>query len=50
MSEWTEDNPTDAGDWPAPSQDVLRELEPPALVWADPDVAASWPIRPTARD
>jgi hypothetical protein len=50
MSERSDDNANDAGSWPLPSSDVLRELDPPALVWSESDSAASWPIRPTARD
>jgi len=51
MSERNDDNANDGSDWPLPSQDVLRELEaPPALVWSEPDSAASWPIRRSARD
>lgn len=50
MSERNDDNANDAGAWPLPSQDVLRELEPPALVSPESDAAASWPIRRSARD
>ena len=50
MSELTDDSAKDAAGWPLPSVDVLRELEPPALVWPEADSAASWPIRRSARD
>jgi hypothetical protein len=50
MNERNDDNANDAGGWPLPSQDVLRELDPPALVWPDADSAASWPIGRSARD
>jgi hypothetical protein len=50
MSERSDDNAKDGSGWPLPSEDVLRELDPPALIWSDPDPAASWPIRLTARD
>jgi hypothetical protein len=50
MSERNDDSANDGGGWPLPSEDVLRELEPPALVWSESDAAASWPIRRSARD
>jgi hypothetical protein len=50
VNERTEDNANEAGGWPLPSRDVLRELEPPALVWTDSEPAAGWPIRRSARD
>jgi hypothetical protein len=50
MSERNDENANDAAGWPLPSQDVLRELEVPALVWSEPDSAASWPIGRSARD
>jgi hypothetical protein len=50
MGELNDDNANDAGGWPLPSRDVLRELEPPELAWPESDPAASWPIRRSARD
>jgi hypothetical protein len=35
--------------WPLPSRDVLRELDPPAVVWSENDPAASWPLSLPAR-
>ena len=35
--------------WPLPSQDVLRELDPPAVVWSEAEPASSRPTGPTAR-
>jgi hypothetical protein len=50
MSERNDDSANEGGGWPQPSEDVLRELEAPALGWSEPDSAASWPIRRPARD
>ena len=49
MSDQTDDSANDADDWPLPSRDVVRELEPPAVVWPRPEPAANRPTRPTAR-
>jgi hypothetical protein len=49
MSEHTDSNANDADGWPLPSRDVLRELEPPVLVWSEPEPAATPRTRPTAR-
>ena len=35
--------------WPLPSQDVLRELDPPAVVWSESDPAATPQTRRSAR-
>jgi hypothetical protein len=48
MSDQTDDSANDADGWPLPSREVVRELEPPAVVWSQPDPAANRPIRPTA--
>ncbi|HLY87286.1 MAG TPA: hypothetical protein VKO84_12375 [Gaiellaceae bacterium] len=50
MSERSDENANDAGGWPLPSRDVLRELEPPTRVWTDPESAASWPTQRSATD
>ena len=49
MNEQTDDRANDADGWPVPSSDVVRELEPPALVWSEPEPSTSRPTRPTAR-
>jgi hypothetical protein len=48
MAEQTDDGANDLDGWPLPSVEVLRELEPPAVVWSEPD-AARWPTRLPAR-
>ena len=47
MNDQFDESAKDFEGWPLPSVDVLRELEPPVLVWAEPEPAASWPLRPT---
>jgi hypothetical protein len=49
MSEQTDRPGNEISGWPPPSPEVLRELEPPALVRSDSEPAANWPLRPTAR-
>ena len=49
MSDQNDANANDYDGWPLPSVDVLRELEPPVVVWAEAEPAATRPIRPTAR-
>ena len=48
MSEQTDDKANDPDGWPLPSRDVVRQLEPPPLVWSEPEPAISRPTRPTA--
>jgi hypothetical protein len=48
MNEQNDDNANDVDGWPLPSVDILRELEPPTLVWSEPE-SASWPTRRPAR-
>jgi hypothetical protein len=47
MSDQADDSANDVDGWPLPSRDVARELDPPALVWSDPEPAVSWPLGPT---
>jgi hypothetical protein len=49
MSEQNDANANDHDGWPLPTHDVLRELDPPAVVWSEAEPASSWPTRPTAR-
>ncbi|HEX4323616.1 MAG TPA: hypothetical protein VHZ77_03185 [Gaiellaceae bacterium] len=42
-------NGNDVDSWPLPSLDVLRELDPPEVVWAETESVSSWPLRPPAR-
>ena len=48
MSEQSDVNANDYDGWPLPSTDVLRELEPPAVVW-EAEPAPTQLSRPTAR-
>jgi hypothetical protein len=50
MNEQADHSSNETDGWPLPSQDVLRELEPPAVVWSKQEPVASWPLGPTARD
>jgi hypothetical protein len=46
MNEHSDDHANDADGWPLPSRDVLRELEPPAVVWLESEPAANRQLRP----
>jgi hypothetical protein len=48
MNEGSDHSTNEIDGWPLPSPDVVRELEPPALVWSEPESPASWPTRLTA--
>jgi len=43
------DNANGIDGWPLPSQDVRRELDPPAVVWSESEPASNPPTGPTAR-
>jgi hypothetical protein len=49
MNEQPEANANDVDSWPLPTQDVVRELEAPAVVWSEAEPAATPPIRLPAR-
>jgi hypothetical protein len=49
MNEQYEASANEIDGWPLPSQDVLRELDPPAVDWSELEPVASWPTGPTAR-
>jgi hypothetical protein len=48
MSEQPDASASDGDQWPLPSTDVLRELDPPDVVWAEPE-SATRPTRLPAR-
>ena len=41
MSEQEDASATDTDGWPVPSLDVVRELDPPVVVWSESDPAAT---------
>jgi hypothetical protein len=49
MNEQHDANANDVHGWPLPSQDVQRELDPPAIVWSEAEPAATPQIRRPAR-
>jgi hypothetical protein len=49
MNEQHDANANDIEGWPLPSHDVLRELDPPAVVWSESESAATPQIRRPAR-
>jgi hypothetical protein len=49
MNEQHDANANEVDGWPLPSRDVLRELDPPAVVWSESEPASSRPTGPTAR-
>ncbi len=41
MNEQHDANTNDIDGWPLPSRDVLRELDPPAVVWSEAESSAT---------
>jgi hypothetical protein len=41
MSEQEDVSAIDADEWPLPSVEVVRELDPPAIVWSEREPAAT---------
>jgi hypothetical protein len=48
MSEEQDANASDLEGWPLPSLDVVRELDPPAVVWSESESAATPQTRRSA--
>jgi hypothetical protein len=49
MNEQNDANANDIDGWPLPSLEVLRELDPPAVVWAESESAPTPQTRRSAR-
>jgi hypothetical protein len=49
MNEQLDANAHEIEGWPLPSVDVLRELDPPAVDWSEPESAATPQTRRSAR-
>ena len=49
MNESADHSSNDADGWPLPSYDVLRELDPPAVTWAEAEPVFTPPTHLPAR-